>query len=59
MFSTVEACHLDRLPQRGCTPIATQIATGTLTTQARAVPLADVERVWVEPDDGQRVVFTP
>lgn len=30
-----------------------------LTIAARPVPLTDVERVWGEPDDGQRIVFTP
>lgn len=40
-------------------PLADEISTGTLRTQARAVPLAEVETVWEQPEDGQRVVFTP
>lgn len=39
--------------------LAAAISGGTLRTQARAVPLADVERVWPQPENGQRVVFTP
>ncbi|GAY18334.1 zinc-binding alcohol dehydrogenase family protein [Mycobacterium sp. shizuoka-1] len=38
--------------------LAALIANGTLRTQPRAVPLKDVEQVWQEPEDGQRVVFT-
>lgn len=34
-------------------------APAGLTIATRPVPLADVERVWGEPDDGQRIVFTP
>jgi NADPH:quinone reductase-like Zn-dependent oxidoreductase len=39
--------------------LASAISNGTLRTQARAVPLAEVEQAWQEPEDGQRVVFTP
>ena len=39
--------------------LADAISNGTLRTQARAVPLAEVEQVWQEPENGQRVVFTP
>lgn len=39
--------------------LAVAISNGTLRTQARAVPLADVEQVWQQPENGQRVVFTP
>jgi hypothetical protein len=39
--------------------LAAQIANGTLRTQARAVPLNEVEQVWPQPENGQRVVFTP
>ena len=39
--------------------LALEIANGTLRTQARAVPLKDVEQVWQQPENGQRVVFTP
>lgn len=38
--------------------LAVAISNGTLRTQARAVPLADVEQVWQQPENGQRVVFT-
>jgi NADPH:quinone reductase-like Zn-dependent oxidoreductase len=38
--------------------LAVAISDGTLRTQARAVALADVEQVWPEPENGQRVVFT-
>ena len=34
-------------------------ASAGLTAAARPVPLSDVERVWAEPDDGRRIVFTP
>jgi NADPH:quinone reductase-like Zn-dependent oxidoreductase len=36
-----------------------EIARGSLRTQARAARLGDVERVWQEPENGQRVVLTP
>lgn len=39
--------------------LATAISNGTLRTQARAVPLAEVEQAWQQPENGQRVVFTP
>jgi NADPH:quinone reductase-like Zn-dependent oxidoreductase len=39
--------------------LAAEISRGTLRTQARAVSLAEVEQVWQQPDNGQRVVFTP
>jgi NADPH:quinone reductase-like Zn-dependent oxidoreductase len=39
--------------------LAAEIANGTLRTQTRAVPLAEVEQVWLQPENGQRVVFTP
>jgi len=39
--------------------LATEISQGNLQTQARAVPLAEVEQAWPQPDNGQRVVFTP
>jgi NADPH:quinone reductase-like Zn-dependent oxidoreductase len=39
--------------------LASAISNGTLRTQARAVPLAEVEQAWQEPENGQRVVFTP
>ena len=39
--------------------LAAEISRGTLRTQARAVSLAEVERVWQQPENGQRVVFTP
>ncbi|WP_431232340.1 quinone oxidoreductase family protein [Mycolicibacterium psychrotolerans] len=39
--------------------LAHLISTGALRTQARAVPLAEVEQVWPQPENGQRVVFTP
>ncbi|BBY66606.1 quinone oxidoreductase family protein [Mycolicibacterium helvum] len=45
---------LAELPQ-----LAVAISNGTLRTQARAVPLSDVEQVWQQPENGQRVVFTP
>lgn len=45
---------LAELPQ-----LAVAISNGTLRTQARAVPLAEVEQVWPQPENGQRVVFTP
>ncbi|NTY58956.1 quinone oxidoreductase family protein [Mycolicibacterium sphagni] len=38
--------------------LAAEISKGTLRTQARAVPLAEVEQVWPQPENGQRVVFT-
>ena len=34
-------------------------ASAGLTAAARPVPLSDVERVWAEPDDDRRIVFTP
>ncbi|MBB3606667.1 NADPH:quinone reductase-like Zn-dependent oxidoreductase [Mycolicibacterium sp. BK556] len=39
--------------------LAVAIANGTLRTQARAVPLKNVEQVWQQPENGQRVVLTP
>ncbi|WP_179475305.1 MDR/zinc-dependent alcohol dehydrogenase-like family protein [Mycolicibacterium vinylchloridicum] len=39
--------------------LAIAISNGTLRTQARAVPLAEVEQAWQQPENGQRVVFTP
>ncbi|MEV6901723.1 zinc-binding alcohol dehydrogenase family protein [Amycolatopsis sp. NPDC051372] len=37
-----------------------ELAAGTFTTAARAVPLADVESAWTAPSDpGERMVFTP
>lgn len=39
--------------------LAAEISNGTLRTQARAVPLAEVEQVWAQPENGRRVVFTP
>ncbi|WP_445170111.1 quinone oxidoreductase family protein [Mycolicibacterium sp. Dal123E01] len=39
--------------------LAVEISRGTLRTQARAVPLADVEQVWQQLENGQRVVFIP
>lgn len=39
--------------------LAQLISTGTVRTHTRAVPLADVEQVWPQPENGQRVVFTP
>ncbi|OYN80884.1 quinone oxidoreductase family protein [Mycolicibacterium sphagni] len=39
--------------------LATEISKGTLRTQARGVPLAEVEQMWPQPENGQRVVFTP
>ncbi|WP_237159468.1 quinone oxidoreductase family protein [Mycolicibacterium rhodesiae] len=44
---------ISELPQ-----LAELICTGTLRTQARAVPLAEVEQVWPQPENGQRLVFT-
>ena len=38
--------------------LAVAISNGTLRTQAQAVPLADVEQAWQQPENGQRVVFT-
>jgi len=39
--------------------LAAEISKGTLRTQARAIPLKGVEQAWQEPENGQRVVFTP
>ena len=39
--------------------LATAISNGTLRTQARAVPLSEVEQVWQQPENGQRVAFIP
>lgn len=39
--------------------LAAEISHGTLRTQARAVPLVEVEKVWPQPESGQRIVFTP
>ncbi|MET7994699.1 hypothetical protein ABZU76_27775 [Amycolatopsis sp. NPDC005232] len=37
-----------------------ELAAGTFTTAAKAVPLADVESTWTAPSDpGERIVFTP
>lgn len=39
--------------------LAVQLSRGTLHTQTRAVPLTEVEQAWLQPENGQRVVFTP
>jgi len=39
--------------------LAAEISSGALTTNARAVPLADVEAAWLSPATGERVVITP
>jgi NADPH:quinone reductase-like Zn-dependent oxidoreductase len=39
--------------------LAVEIAAGTFRIDARAVPLADVETAWKDPDSTQRIVFTP
>ncbi|MEZ0355784.1 zinc-binding alcohol dehydrogenase family protein [Mycobacterium sp. SA01] len=39
--------------------LAAEISNGTLRTQPRAVPLAEVEQAWPQPENGQRIVFTP
>ncbi|BBZ75713.1 hypothetical protein MANY_10500 [Mycolicibacterium anyangense] len=35
------------------------IADGALRTRPQAVPLSEVEQVWPQPENGQRIVFTP
>lgn len=39
--------------------LAAQISRGAWHTPTRAVPLAEVEQVWQQPENGQRVVLTP
>jgi NADPH:quinone reductase-like Zn-dependent oxidoreductase len=39
--------------------LATAIAAGRLAVDARAVPLADVDRAWADTDATQRIVLTP
>lgn len=39
--------------------LVAEIAAGTFTIDARAVPLAEVEAAWKAPQDNQRVVITP
>jgi NADPH:quinone reductase-like Zn-dependent oxidoreductase len=36
-----------------------QAAKGQISVDVAAVPLADVEKTWSEPDSGRRVVFVP
>lgn len=39
--------------------LAAEITSGAFRIDARAVPLADVETAWKDPDSTQRIVFTP
>ncbi len=39
--------------------LAQEIAAGTIDVDARAMPLADVEKAWAATDDAQRIVLTP
>jgi NADPH:quinone reductase-like Zn-dependent oxidoreductase len=39
--------------------LARQITSGALEADARAVPLADVERAWTDAGSAPRIVFTP
>jgi len=39
--------------------LADEIAGGTFATPMRTVALADVERTWLMPDSGARIVFVP
>jgi NADPH:quinone reductase-like Zn-dependent oxidoreductase len=39
--------------------LATEIANGTFQTDARPVPLADIETAWKDTDGNQRIVITP
>jgi hypothetical protein len=39
--------------------LATEITNGTFRTDARAVPLADIETAWKDTDGSQRIVITP
>jgi hypothetical protein len=37
-----------------------EIAAGTIAVSANPVPLADVERIWPQPDvPGERIVLVP
>jgi NADPH:quinone reductase-like Zn-dependent oxidoreductase len=39
--------------------LATEISNGTFRTDARTVPLSDVETAWKDADSEQRIVITP
>jgi len=58
MGSGIGSIPVDRLMAATGALLRAAVPAG-LTAAARAVPLSDVERVWTEPDDGRRIVFTP
>jgi hypothetical protein len=36
-----------------------QVVAGEIVIDAGPMPLAEVEKVWSQPDDGRRIVFVP
>lgn len=58
MGSGVGSVPFERLIAAAGAVLRAAVPAG-LTIAARPVPLSDVERTWTEPDDGQRIVFTP
>ncbi|WP_370674919.1 zinc-binding alcohol dehydrogenase family protein [Pleomorphomonas sp. PLEO] len=58
MGSGVGSVPFERLVMAAGAVLGAAVPAG-LTIAARPVSLTDIERVWGEPDDGHRIVFTP